>query len=260
MKRKDKFDVFNSLYIYGNENKLDDLLGRIYCAVISELQIQNKIGKNIRGKTSAKINKLLSSIGLPEIEMELSGNFDQENVKSVVSSITFDSKVEMLIAYYKKNKTFPCLDLLYGDYYEYINNKKVNKGNYFEDSAIGLIGGIFSAKRVYPPIVESFESLAHDISIFDKSRMHNCIKESVRENTNIYKDFYEKQNNLWVLSTIKTNIIKGKIPIQIGNIRSVTQFGLLKLMQESEYPIEAIGILTWENEILICDPIAFRLL
>jgi len=53
MKQKDKYDIFNSLYIYGNESKLDDLLGRIYCTVISELQIQKQSRKGINGKVSA---------------------------------------------------------------------------------------------------------------------------------------------------------------------------------------------------------------
>jgi len=191
--------------------------------------------------------------------MELEGNFEQENVKSVVSSITFDSKVEMLISYYKKNKIFPCLDLISGDYHEYINNKKVNKGEYFTNSAIGSISGIFSAKRIYPPAKSSI-SLGNDVRMFSMNREFSLSGIEKCYIENIFTDFVEKQETLWGLYTTKANSVKGEIDILIGNIRTVSQSGLVKLYKETEYSIGAVGILNWDNDTLMCDPIAFRLL
>lgn len=257
MKKKDNYDVFNSLYIYGNEEKVDDLLGRVYFTVASQFEIQTKNGKSFNGKLSGGLNKIFSKFGLPEIEIEFDGNIEYESIKSVVSSITFDSKVDMLISYYKKNGRYPCIDLLHGDYYEYENNKKVNRENYFDGFMVGCVSGQFAAKRIYPPI-ESALSLSHDIKIFDESRINSSIGKSVT--ATVFNDFADKSNNLWNLYTVKANAIKGEIPILIGNIRSVTQYGLLKLCRQSEYQIEAIGVLNWENNVLVCDPIAFRLL
>lgn len=261
MKKKNVHDVFNSLYIYGNEEKLDELLGKIYTSVITEFEIQTKRGKSLSGNLKGGLNKIFSKFGLPEIEMEFRGNLQCENIKSVVSSITFDSKVEMLISYYKKNGRYPCIDLLHGEHYEYKNNKVVNKetmGNeeLFEGCLVGVVDGKFAAKRIYPP-VESPLSLSHDIRIFEESRLLGDIKKSVQ--ATIFNDFSDKSNNLWELYTVKSNAIQGTIPILIGNIRTVSQYSLLKLYKQSEYIIEAIGVLSWENDMVVCDPIAFRL-
>lgn len=257
MKKKSKYDVFNSLYIYGNEEKVDDLLGRIYFSVISQFEIQTRKEKRFGGKFKGGLNKIFGKFGLPEIEAEFEGNFEYENIKSAVSSVTFDTKVDILISYYKKNGRYPCVNLLYGDYYEYEENKKVNKEDYFQGSMVGCVYGQFAARRIYPPI-ESTLSLVHDVRIFDESRIYNSVKKSLE--ATVYNDFADKSNNLWNLYTVKKNILQGEIPILIGNIRSVTQLGLLKLCQQFEYQIEAIGVLSWENSILKCDPITLRLL
>lgn len=78
--------------------------------------------------------------------------------------------------------------------------------------------------------------------------------------TTVFSDFTDKSNNLWNLYTVKENMIQGEIPFLIGNIRSVTQLSLLKLCQQTIYLIEAIGVLSWKNDVLMCDPIAFKLL
>lgn len=256
MKKKNDLDVFNSLYIYGNEEKLDALLSQIYTSVISQFEIQTKKGKNIGGKFKGGLNKLFNKFGLPEIEVEFQGNIEYENIKSVVSSITFDSKIDMLISYYKKNGRYPCIDLLDGDNYEYINNKKINKEKLFEGSLVGVVVGKFAAKRIYPP-VESVISLADDVKNFEFRRTIGI--ENLSKVT-IFKDFADESNNLWNLYTVRCNKIQGEIPILIGNIRTVSQYGLLKLYKQSEYLIEAIGVLSWENNMVICDPIAFKLL
>lgn len=73
MKLRDDFDIFNSLYIYGNEEKLDALLSQIYTFVISQFEIQAKNGNSIGGKFKGGLNKLFKKFGLPEIELELQG-------------------------------------------------------------------------------------------------------------------------------------------------------------------------------------------
>lgn len=264
MKKKEHLDVFNSLYIYGNEEKIDALLSQIYTSVISQFEIQTKKSENIGGKFKGGLNKLLSKFGLPEIEVGLQGDIGNENIKSVVSSITFDSKVDMLISYYKMHGRYPCIDLLHGDNYEYINNKKVNnKEKYFEGSLIGVIVGQFAAKRIYPP-TESLISLADDIKNFEFYRTNFKSYRMVGiENSpavTIFNDFADKKNNLWNLYTVKCNTIQSEIPILIGNIRTVSQHELIKLYKQSEYLIEAIGVLSWENDVIVCDPIAFKLL
>ncbi len=203
MKMKNDLDVFNSLYIYGNEEKLDALLSQIYTSVISQIEIQTKKGKNIGGKFKGGLNKIFSKLGLPEIEMEFQGNIEHENIKSVVSSITFDSKIEMLISYYKMNGRYPCIDLLHGDNYEYINNKKINKEKHFEGSLVGVVVGKFAAKRIYPP-VESVISLADDVKNFEFRRTIG-IKNSLK--VTIFKDFAYESNNLWNLYTVRCNEI-----------------------------------------------------
>ncbi len=256
MKLRDDFDIFNSLYIYGNEEKLDALLSQIYTFVISQFEIQAKNGNSIGGKFKGGLNKLFKKFGLPEIELELQGSIEHENIRSVVSSITFDSKVEMLISYHKLNGKYPCVDLLHGSSYEYKNSEKIHSGKFFEGHLVGAVLGQFAAKRIYPP-VEPKISLARDVRIFDDSRIFGVEKspEAI-----IYNDFTDKRNNLWNLYTVKCNAIQGEIPILIGNIRSVSQYGMLKLYKQSEYVIEAIGVLNWDNNVLICDPIAFKLL
>ncbi len=261
MKMKDKHDVFNSLFFYGNEEKLDVLLGRIYTSVVSEYEIQTKNTKHLSGSFKGGLNKIFSKFGLPEIEVEFNGNLEHEHVKSVISSITFDSKVEMLISYYKKNGRYPCIDLLHGEYYEYKNNKvvnekKINNEKLFEENLIGVINGQFAAKRIYPP-VESLISLSHDVRIFEETRLLGDVKKSVE--ATIYKDFSDKSNNLWNMYTVKSNVIQGSIPILIGNIRTVSQYSLIQLYRQSEYMIKAIGALNCENNTVVCDPIAFSL-
>lgn len=263
MKKKNDLDVFNSLYIYGNEEKLDALLSQIYTSVISQFEIQTKKGKSIGGKFKGGLNKIFSKFGLPEIEVEFQGNIEHENIKSVVSSITFDSKVDILISYYKMNGRYPCIDLLHGDNYEYLNNKKVNKEKFFEGSLVGVVIGKFAAKRIYPS-VESVISLADDIKSFEFDRTNFVPSRIIgirnSQKVTIFKDFSDKSNNLWNLYTVRCNAIQGEIPILIGNIRTVSQYGLLKLYKQSEYLVEAIGVLSWENDMVVCDPIAFKLL
>lgn len=158
-------------YISMEMKKVDDLIGRIFFTVASQFEFQTKNRKNFGGKFKGGLNKLFSQFGLPEIEIEFDGNIEHKNIKSVVSSITFDSKVDILISYYKKNGRYPCIDLLHKDYYEYENNKKVSKDNYFDGLMVGCIAGEFAAKRIYPP-VKSPLSLSHDVKIFDEKRMH----------------------------------------------------------------------------------------
>ena len=257
MKKRNKHDVFNSLYIYGNEQKVDDLLGKIYFSVISQLEVQISKEKSFGGNFKGGLNKIFHKFGLPEIEAEFNGNIKHENIKAVVSSITFDFKVDMLISYFKKNGRYPYIDLLNGDYYEYENNKKIISEQYFEGYMVGCVIGKFAAKRIYPP-AESAIQLFHEVSIFEESRAVGDVKKSVT--ATVLNDFTDKRYNLWDLYTVKSNMIQGEIPILIGNIRSVSQLGLLKLYQQSEYLIEAIGVLNWENGRLMCDPIAFKLL
>lgn len=256
MKKKKDLDSATSLYIYGNEEKLDDLLSKIYTFVVSQFELQTNKGKSFGGKIKVGLNKFLSKFGLPDIEMEFGGNLEHENIKSVVSSITFDSKMEMLKSYYKTNGRYPCINLLSGENYEYKNNKKIASDKYFNGNLVGVVLGQFAAKRIYPP-VKSMILLADDVRAFDSKRMGI---DSVITTPNVINDFTDNKNNLWTFYTVKDNVTQGEIPFLIGNIRAVSQYGLVKLYTQTEYPIEAIGILSWKDNVLICDPIAFKLL
>ena len=99
-------------------------------------------------------------------------------------------------------------------------------------------------------------SLAEDVHSFTSDEL-GLIKVSKKQN--VFDDYSDKRNNLWNLYTINGQAIQGEIPFIIGNIRAVSQYALIKLYKFSEYEIDAIGILEWHDNVLICDPIAFSL-
>lgn len=229
----------NPLFMYGNEEKIDDLLSRISGDLTIQSEESEVRTNKIEGKGSVKFGEFLKFLNLPEIEASAGAEIRSDRTRKYISRMTFDSKLNALTMYVSGLDFFPYFDVYNGNYM-FRNSKKLVpewdgeqiSANHRID-AIGQIVGFFSPVRMYPP---------HD------------------ESANIVEDYMKGINNLWLLKSTDDSSIRASIPIFIGKTRSASQHAILTFLKYGDrLKIESFGLLTWVDDGVTCDPVAWRL-
>ncbi|MCK5612274.1 hypothetical protein KAR91_60945 [Candidatus Pacearchaeota archaeon] len=234
------WDRNNPLFFYGNEEKLDDLIGRIYGEVVTQFQYSHKEGGKATLKLAAKIGGFLSALGLGEASGELGSEVSAEKAKERIVKIPFDSKINALHEYCSKNEDYPYINVHEGKVLRRRRGKLVSdwQGRDIEETdkmdRIGHVLGLFNPRRVSPP---------HDDTI------------------SIVDEFMNQKKHLWLFSSIEDSKIYCKVPVILSNTRLNSQHAVLAFakMAASDFKIESFGLLTWQNDSVTCDPIAWRL-
>lgn len=234
------WDRNNPLFFYGNEEKLNDLIGRIYGEVVTGFQSSSKEGAKATMKLAAKFGGFLATLGIGEMSGELGAEVNAEEAKTRISSITLDTKIKALTEYCGKNERFPYIDIINGCKLKRHNKKIVSEWQQEplteseRTDQVGQILGLFVPTRVIPP---------HD------------------DEANIAQEFIQKSSNLWTFNSIEECSIRTQIPVILSNTRLTSQHAVIAFtkMVALNFKIEALGLLTWQKGTLTCDPVAWRL-
>ncbi|MCA1241467.1 hypothetical protein LC092_03340 [Stappia stellulata] len=229
----------NPLFMYGNPEKLDDLLGRAFGEVVTgfEKSAAKSVGSQM--EMAAKFGSFLSILGLGEIEGKISGEFDSSKAKTVLSKIPFDQKLKALEQYALTQDFFPYLNAFEGKSLERRPGQLVQSwpsttiGPEHQVDNIGQILGIFEAERLVPP---------HD------------------DNANIGSEYFGSQDTCWLLRSVSDSVVYVEMPIFLRHTRSNSQHGVMAFIKSNgRYKIECFGLLTWSDDKVTTDPIAWRL-
>ena len=249
------------LFLYGNEEKLNDLLGRIYHSVIVGYQTQKKQTVGLGTKATAGLGKILSSLGLPTLNVEINSNIGIESLKTEISSITFDTKLSILFSYCSEKEKCPYYNthdglVLERDSKSFVKDWKSRPiSDLDKKDKIGHILGIFSAQRISPPAPTNI-LLGEELSKYQRNELFNKLE---RPRTGISEDFFGNINSLWLFTNVKEAKIGAEIPMLIKNIRPVSQTALVAFCMQKEYKLEAFGLLSWNNNVVTCDPVTWSL-
>jgi hypothetical protein len=240
--KEDKMSIWSNsepLFVYGNEDKLDDLISRIYGVVLDSLEVSSTKGKTGSAKAGVEFGGFLSAVGKATGEVE--GGVSSENMKSRLGSVTFDTKMRALIDYAKENEPYPFIDLVRGvrlvreagKSFEEWKTTPISEQD--QNDYIGNLVGLFKARRIEPP---------HD------------------EKTSIVGEFLNQSASLWSFATTDECKVKATMPVVMKHTRTVSQLALMAFanMAELHFQILATGLLTWNKGQIFCDPIAWRLL
>jgi len=230
----------NPLFFYGNEQKLDDLLTRAYGEVIAQYQMAEKEGGKAATKVAAKFGGILAALGLAEASGEIGAEISHDKTKTKIATVTFEHKLAALSAYCAEEEQFPYIDCARGlvldrDPAKFVKDwsgRPLTNGDHVD--RIGQVMGLFTPRRVVPP---------HD------------------ENANIALDLYEKKSSMWLFSTTPDCKIPAEVPILLSNVRPTSQHALIAFTKFAAdyFKIEAMGLLTWSDHAVTCDPVAWRL-
>jgi hypothetical protein len=235
------FERNNPLFFYGNEEKLDDLLCRIYGTVLTEFSESDK--SNIKGsmKLSAKFGQFLSFLNVGELGGEAGAEANVEDSRHFISKVGFDSKLDALASYCADNEPFPYFDSFNGKRLKRNRSSLPLNRSEFDEilesdkiDCIGQVVGIFHPTRVLPP---------HD------------------QTASIAEEFRRGENTLWLFSASQESKVNVEIPILLSNCRLVSQYAVMSFVKSSNsyFKIEALGLLTWVKDKIVCDPVAWRL-
>lgn len=255
------WDHNNPMFMYGNEAKLDDLLSRAFDSVVTGYQKSNKRGYSLE----AKIKSLFSIAEISSLGFDVAGGFSYEKAKTEISAITFDKKLSMLTAYCEKNEDFPYINAYEGtilvrsldkDIPEWAP-KPIEDSN--KKSCVGQVLSIFMAEQLTGT---NMQKSLHEQLFEDQQKIYSSPKllenmSSVSQR--LVDDCMENRNNLWLFKSVEESKIKVELPMILSNIRPVSQMAMLTFMTSKEYKIEATGLLYWEGDKIMCDPIAWRL-
>jgi hypothetical protein len=234
------WDRNNPLFFYGNEEKLDSLLVRAFGEVVTQLSMADKSSVGLSMKLAAKFGGFLAALGVGEASAEWAPQVGSEATRTKIASVTFDSKLNALLEFCTANKPFPYIDLVRGLRLVRSNGAVVPdwKGTAIApedvDGMLGQVLGLFSCARLEPP---------QDAT------------------TSIVREFMDRTNNLWLFRTLNGSAIAAEIPVILSHVKGGSQHAVLALResQEKDFKIEALGLLTWRRDTLMCDPVAWRL-
>jgi len=242
MERINIWDRNKPLFLYGNEDKLNDLLFRIYGEIIKGYQETAKDGLKSNLKISTKIGGFLSALGLINFGAEVGLELNSENSRTKIVNSDINSKIKALTEYFnKQNSPLPYFDLYNDLRLEENKNLPVSewKNSIIRDrdkiSQIGYTLCLYNVKRILPP--------------------------DNKKKANIAREFLNKENNLWLFYSIQGSKYCIDVPVLLSNARLVSQHAVVALdkFYESYYKIETLGLISWDNDKIICDPIYWRL-
>lgn len=233
------WDRNNPLFFYGNEQKLDDLLSRVYGEVVTQFQTAQKEGAKATLKFAAKFGAILALLGLGEASSELGAEISHEDAKTRISTLSFDNKLAALTTYCIREEPFPYIDTTRG----LVLQRGVGlvadwTGRPIVESdridQIGQMLGLFTPRRVLPP---------HDAS------------------TNIALEFQEQKPHLWIFRSAPDSAVTAEVPVLLSNTRLTSQHALIAFAKFSAdyFKIESVGLMTWQDGSVTCDPVAWRL-
>ncbi|MDD2468872.1 MAG: hypothetical protein PHI97_33290 [Desulfobulbus sp.] len=150
------WDRSNPLTFYGNEQKLDDLLGRIWGEVVNDVATEKKTGNKWNAKFKAGFGKLMAFLGVGDISGELGTETSTEEVSRKVASIPFETKQRALADYLEARETIPYIDSYNGKCLLKTEGTPASEwpatplDGKASGSYIGILLGLFTAIRESP--------------------------------------------------------------------------------------------------------------
>ncbi len=256
------WDHNNPMFMYGNEAKLDDLLSRAFDTVVTGYETSQTNGYSLE----ATIKSLFSIADISSLGFDVSGGFSYERAKTEISAITFDKKLSMLTAYCEKNEEFPYINAYEGTVLVRNCEKGVPewKPKVIEDgdkkSCVGQVLSIFTAEQLTGT---NMQKSLHEQLFEDQQKLYSSPKLLFKDvhsvSQRLVDDCMENRNNLWLFKSVEESKVQVELPMILSNIRPVSQMAMLTFMTFKEYKIEATGLLYWEGDKILCDPIAWRL-
>jgi hypothetical protein len=230
------WDRNTPLFLYGNEEKLDDLLTRAYGDVVTQFQTAHKEGGKAMLKLAAKLGGFLSALGLGEASAELAAEVSTEKTKTIIATRTFEGKLNALQSYALAQEGFPYIDSFRGlklersagTVAEWKGSKLVPKDC---TDRIGQLLGLYRPRRLHPP-----------------------------GEGNLVDDFMNHAKSLWLFEAIPESAIPSRIPILTSNTRLQSQHALVTFLHSlgGNFKIECLGLIHWDGDIATCDPVAWR--
>lgn len=236
----------NVLYLYYNEEKLTALLSQIFDTIKTEFHKSTKKGTAANLKLAAKSGSLLSWLGIGEASAEVEGELNKESTTTFISKVSTYQLLKGLICYAKENQEFPCYDVfnslrceeykmdtefsMWSPIFDKFRSDSENK-----ISGIGKIGGRFKARRINP---------------------------KPQKKVDLLRDILDEKKNLWILETVSNSEVKCKIPFLTSNFRHTSQ-GAMPYLNDYEskvFSIQCVGLISWENNSINCDPLAWGVL
>ncbi len=230
----------NDLYVYLNQEKINDLLGRIWGELITSFNKSEKKGNKKGGDITAKLGGLVSLLGLGEIGGDVGFEVNIEKGTERISTLTFDNKISILNQYLNKHEKRPYINIYDGT--ELIDPK---------------VGGILVPEWETKPIEHKEECIGIMLGLFLPYR----ISPPPVENTSPCSDLMSKVNSLWEFRSIEESKFKALIPWVTSNFRFISQHALITLAKYSKtgLKVEAFGLICFDGNTYTCDPISFRI-
>lgn len=239
------WDCENQLFMYGNEEKLNDLLSRAFESVVTGYQKSKKTEFNF----ATTVRNLFAVPQISNLGFDVSGAFSFERAKTEVSAITFDKKFHMLLAYCQNHEELPYINahdgkILFRNCKKSISeweSRLITDGD--KKECIGQVACIFK-----------LENTGRN---FERGTLAEQLFYPMREQ--LYEEFFSEKKSLWLIKSTHRSKHEVEIPILLSNLRLVSQYAMSSLANFPEHKIEATGLLFWEGNKIICDPIALRL-
>lgn len=229
----------NPLFMYGNEEKLDDLIGRAFGEVSTEIQRSRQMSGGVQAEATAKLGSLLRLIGLGEAEAKIAAKLDTAEAKQIISKQTFELKLLALENYALASDFYPYINVFSGEALQRTSGLVVSQwpavslGKEHQVDALGQVLGLFAPVRLVPP---------HE------------------EGANIAQEYFSNQNTMWLLKSVPDSKIRAEIPIFLKHTRSNSQHATMAFVQgANRLKIECFGLLTWQGGGVVCDPVGWRL-
>lgn len=224
------------LPIYSNEEKLDALLANISDSIQTQFQESSALGVKGQMKLAARFGSLLAWLGLAEASGEVAGELTKQDTRVTISSVSIYNKFRGLISYCLENEPYPCFDVEHGYRITLRRDGSPSSSSPIrpEDQieGIGRIAGLFHLRRINPP---------------------------PKRETSVLRDLLDEKPNLWIAETTAEAKIKTEIPFITTNFRSTSQAAMVVLNHpaNTKIPLDGVGILSWVNGTLRCDPLVW---
>ncbi|HYP39159.1 MAG TPA: hypothetical protein VEX13_02265 [Chloroflexia bacterium] len=235
------WDQYNPLFFYRNPEKLDDLIERAYGEIVTEVQQATKGGTKGTLSLTAKFGGFLTTLGLIDAGGQIGTEFTKEDARTKIVSVTYITKLNALIDYCRANEKLAYIDAYRGSVLSWNDKTSPFKWDgrplISKDKvdAVGYVRGLYTLRRVIPPHDDT-ASLAKEIVDGEKG-------------------------GLWQFTGLAGSVQPSEIPFLSRRITGGSQHAIIAFhnFSQSYFHIEALGLLTWKDSVLVCDPIACRL-
>ncbi|MDQ3820909.1 MAG: hypothetical protein M3362_24935 [Acidobacteriota bacterium] len=234
-------DMKYSFHCYKNEQKIDELLSRIWGQLITSIEQGQKDGQKRQGKFAAKLGGLASLLGIGEVGGEYGFERSKDTSTNKISTLTYDNKIQILLTYFVENENFRIINVYDGVEHFPPNTDSSNfllwsvkPLRVAETEFVGHISGIYKPVRLVPSGGSASEAL---------------------------DEIMWRKTSLWEFQSVEKSAFKASIPWIPAHFQFVSQSSLAAIHQNlsAGLRLQALGIIRRNGDTFTCDPISMRM-